>query len=399
MTRINPVSLILISSMGPYIIKSLGIRLEHILIYFVFIWVILNNYKININSFIIFILLIIASIIPLIGEFISNNNTSNYAQIIAGSDNYILFASVFFISATYFNKNKDPDLFFQIVILNLNLLVLNTIIALISTTGLISEILFFFHSTTIENLDIGVESVSALSAKMNRFSGIFDQPLEAGLSYSIGMLSSIYIYKIKKITTYKFIIYIIMLNLGGVLTVSKVFIYGGLPLSIIYYCIINKSTISLIFLSLPVIVLTKIVLLMSGGSDFFERLLDFNNLIDNIIYGRYDVDSNIIINFEENFKNNLIFGLGYTGRSIYDSGYFQYFIQGGILQLALQVFLLIYLTLMSRLKSPYFFLLIIFINFQQFMTLLGGPTILSNRSSVYLGIMYACITNFNFKKI
>jgi hypothetical protein len=96
---------------------------------------ILKNYKINIDSFKIFILLIIAIIIPLFGEFVSNNNTSNYAQIIAGSDNYILFASVFYIAATYFNKYEDPDIFFKIIILNLNLLVLNSIIALISTTG------------------------------------------------------------------------------------------------------------------------------------------------------------------------------------------------------------------------------------------------------------------------
>ncbi len=33
------------------------------------------------------------------------------------------------------------------------------------------------------------------------------------------------------------------------------------------------------------------------------------------------------------------------------------------------------------------------------MTLFGGPTILSNRSSVFLEIVYASIANFNFKKI
>ena len=276
---------------------------------------------------------------------------------------------------------------------------LNSIIALISTTGLISGVLSFFHSTTLENLELSVESVSALSAKMNRYSGLFDQPLEAGFSYSIGILSSIYIYKIKKITFAKFMIYIIMLNLGGVLTVSKVYVYGGLPLSLIYYFLINKSIISIIFLSSPVIILSYISLHISGGSDFFGRLLDFNSVFDNIVYGRYNSDSDLIYKFEEIFRNNFIFGIGYTGRSIYDSGYFQYFIQGGILQLGLQLFMLIYITLISRVKSPSFFLLIIFINIQQLMTLFGGPTILSNRSSVFLGIVYASIANFNFKKI
>ena len=43
--RINPLVIIMLVSMGPYIDKSIGIRLEHVVIYLLFIWFILNNPK------------------------------------------------------------------------------------------------------------------------------------------------------------------------------------------------------------------------------------------------------------------------------------------------------------------------------------------------------------------
>lgn len=396
--KFNIPFLILISSIGPYIFKGVGIRLEHIVIYSGFIFYIVKNYSLNIKSSKVFTIIILSLLIPIFAELF-NKNITNYKQLFAGIDNYLLFAAVYYIASIYIKKYKKFDFLKNLIIFNLNILGINSIIALLQAAGFLSDFLTFFHSTTLENLGTDVLPVSASSVNMMRFSGIFDQPLEAGFAYSLGLLSLIYISKFKVISNIKLLLYIILLLLGGVLCISKVFIYGGVFLSIIYFVIIQKLNYKLILFFLPAIGIAFMGLLISGGLEFYQRLLIFKDIFTNVIYARFEEGSNIITNGINSLVGvHFIIGNGFTGVSIYDSGYLQYIMQGGMVELALQFYIIMYLTLTSYVKSKDFFWFIFLINLLQLLTLLGGPTALANRSAIYLAMIYACITNSSFQK-
>jgi hypothetical protein len=386
---------ILIASMGPYVYKNFGIRTDHVIVYSIFLLFLIKNKKISLASLQIFILLIIGSILPLVGEYLMDFE-SNIFQILSGMDNHIIFAITFYITSTIFIKENSQDMFYKITLFYINILCINSLITLISSVVDISEYLNIFHNTTIENIDYGIESVSMASSKMNRFSGIFDQPLESGFAYSLGLISLIYIFKKMNLPSFQFYMYVLLLVMGGILSISKVFIYGGLLLAVIFYLILIKNLFLLIYISAPIIILSTLLLINSGGYDFFDRLLNVDNLFENLIFGRYDSESDILANSYLIFHNNLFFGIGYSGRSIFDSGFYQYFYQGGLLQILLQMFILFYFLKLALYVKKDLFLYIFIIFILQLLTLLGGPTILANRSPIFLAMAYGFFINYAF---
>ena len=70
-------------------------------------------------------------------------------------------------------------------------------------------------------------TVAANAATLGRVSGVFNQPAEAGLAYGIAGLAACYVWRERPGRLYLVLIPII---LGGLLSVSKVFIFGGLPM-------------------------------------------------------------------------------------------------------------------------------------------------------------------------
>lgn len=383
--------LVIFSSMGPYLYKEYGIRLEHVVIYSIFFIFILNNCILNKLSFKIFLLLILAAFIPLFPEFAFSANNSA-SQILAGMDNYIIFAITFYVASSFFNKSNNT-VFFDVSIFYITLLCINSLISFTSVLVDISDLLSFFHSTTLENIDLNVAPVAVSSSKMNRYTGIFDQPLESGFAYSLGLLLLIFIFKSYSIVKVKFYIYFVLLCIGGILSISKIFIFGGLFFSLIYFFSIAFNLGLTIFILSSVFISSYIALNYSGGFDFFLRLTDLDMFVSNIIFDRYDNNSNIIDEMFNIYNNNFIFGIGYTGRSIFDSGYFQYYYQGGLPQISLQFFLIFIFLYIANFKSKILFLLIFFITILQLLSLLGGPTILANRSPIFLAILYAFVCN------
>ncbi|MDG9675554.1 hypothetical protein [Micromonospora sp. DH14] len=67
------------------------------------------------------------------------------------------------------------------------------------------------------------------AATMGRYSGIFNQPAEAGVMYSIGIVAAAYLLRRRLIL---FATAGVTLTLGGLLTASKVFLLVGLPIAL-----------------------------------------------------------------------------------------------------------------------------------------------------------------------
>lgn len=76
-------------------------------------------------------------------------------------------------------------------------------------------------------------SVAALAAGNGRFTGIFDQPAEAGVAYGVALLCLIWLARHRGARTPVVVIAAGLLVAGGTFTFSKVFLLGAVPVSVI----------------------------------------------------------------------------------------------------------------------------------------------------------------------
>lgn len=74
-------------------------------------------------------------------------------------------------------------------------------------------------------------SVTANAAENGRYIGIFGQPAEAGIAFSLGLLLLIWLGRRHAWKPLPLMCAAVLLAAGGILTVSKIFLLGGIPLA------------------------------------------------------------------------------------------------------------------------------------------------------------------------
>src|SRR5690606_6260889 len=78
------------------------------------------------------------------------------------------------------------------------------------------------------------------AAQLGRYTGLFNQPLEAGLAYSIAGLCWIYAVAVtRKATVLKWVL-LVGVVIGGILTVSKIFVFGGV-MTMVMYALLSRA--------------------------------------------------------------------------------------------------------------------------------------------------------------
>ena len=76
--------------------------------------------------------------------------------------------------------------------------------------------------------------VAVLAAENGRFTGIFNQPAEAGIAYGIALFGLIYLVHVSKGYWTKLpVLCATCVCVGGVLTISKIFLIGALPIALV----------------------------------------------------------------------------------------------------------------------------------------------------------------------
>lgn len=344
--------LIVILAFGPYIVGP--IRIEHIYLYSLFIIsmfriAITKNKYFLIKPNFLFIILMILYIFWIITVTILQNNFNNIIQIVAELESYILPIIVIIVTTTFFKYDKsNVDIkickIFSTFILMLSI---NSVIAIISM--LVNDISFLqmFHTGNIHN---GSVSVAYKSFTMGRYTGIFNQPLESGVTYSLGLISWVYIYgnKKNKIIDY---INLMMLIIGGVLSVSKMFIIGGIPISILYYISTSNFEFKIKpfkILLIPIMILPCIFILNKwNGLNYFFRLFNlkyiYNEGIFNILTGGRFGSQNATLTskFKLILNESPVYGFGLASSNGFDNAYLQYLHQGGIIGLIIYLMLIL----------------------------------------------------------
>ncbi len=392
--------LLIISAFGPYAFGGSGIRVEHLVIYpmsIYFLFFFDKNYKLDKSIFGLIIIhvfiLISISLITIIGKY----PILNYYKLFADIENHLQPIATIFLVSFVFYKTNDEDkklLFFFVLKTLLFVMMINTFIAITTFFFDTWQFLKYFVGDSISDAS---DSIAGRVLKDNgRILGIFGQPFEAGISYSIALFSIYLLHENKQIVGFKLYFSILIIFIGGILTVSKIFF--PLTFVILFVLLFLNKKINykhffyfFIFLILFILTISK----YWNGFDYLLRLFyigDYANNDEGIVSlmsaGRFGSDDQLILKMFKNVLNESpFFGYGFgTLDGATDNGFYEYFSLGGILGLILYIivyFILFYFGIKYYKYSKigkFYFSFLIFIFFAD----MGCPAFTINRASILL---------------
>lgn len=408
----------IIASFGPYLTSN-GLRTEHFLIYSILPLAIITltlRKRTIISYFPLFTILLLFIFITLwtfLITFLGIKNYESFNKVIAHLENYVQPIAIILISGAFgnlYSQERVILIFRKACLFFISLLLLNTIISVSSIFFNISSWVRYFVCAPG---GIGV-TVWSRAVSMGRYSGIFNQPMESGLTYSLGLFSWIYFTQKSKNISIIHYLMLFGLLLGGILSVSKVFILIGFPLFFIYLIIEGrlKYILNWRFIVISVISIVGIITIfkMWKGFSYYSRLFNvsgksFSELIQLYTAGRFGTEhSGIRYYFAHVWGKSPFHGLGFAAITTFDNAYLEFFSQGGLIALFGYLFILavigfVGLSQYKRNKEGRF-VLILFI----FITVsgMGAPVVTINRFStlfwLFLILLFSIIFLGQFEK-
>lgn len=409
--------LLVIFSFGPYVSPNLGLRLEHILIYGLFLiyFSTLLLFKISISQNVFKVLLLwilivfwvaITSIWTITGDQGLYNIVAAFENVLQPVVLLLVMSVLIFRSNEVLAEKKILIIISRVAVVILSLNTLWIIIGL------------FFDLTHINLLFVAgrgseISTVAERAAQLGRYSGIINQPLESGMLYSLGLFLWTYLSSMKKKIAIKDIIILTLLIVGGFFSVSKVFIFGGVPLFLIYFVHDRRMYIFRNYkyaLFIPIAVGVNVF--FSQFWDGYGRLLRYGELIieeglfQTIFRTRYgNQDTGVVVSFIKTWNESPLYGFGFGRHTAYDNAFLEFFMYGGTVALVLYVFihvLLLYIgfnyyykTKSSEAK------LLLFLAIFVIIAGTGGPTIIANRFSTIFWVITCLLIgllNINSKR-
>lgn len=144
----------------------------------------------------------------------------------------------------------------------------NGVVSIIATRVDISPLMRPFWSTA----DGG--TVAELAAQLGRYSGIFNQPAEAGALYGLAGIAAIYAWKQRPALL---AVVLVLITVGGMISVSKVFVIGGLPFVLAYWVWTQRTRVAAVVFAIGIAILG---VMQSGlldswiGFNYLARLIN-----------------------------------------------------------------------------------------------------------------------------
>lgn len=220
------VATISVAAFGPYLAS--GVRTEQVAVYGTFALLLMSptwiRVRPSIHGWAVAGLWCILTAIATAGAVQPAANGTRYlpGSTFAGMDNVLLPLAVMATMWLLLSAGADRDRLLRPVCgITVWAMAVNAVLAVMSFAG---------HSP---NLDVfyngdNAESVSFRASTMGRFSGAVNQPAEAGLLYSIALLAAIFLYRQRAVLLS---VAATLLAIGGILTVSKIFLIIGAPVA------------------------------------------------------------------------------------------------------------------------------------------------------------------------
>lgn len=400
-------SLLILSAFGPYLSISLGIKTDNLITYsfgFLFLFYALINKNIEIKKSVLSLFIIWTGAFLFLMVRTMAGNIASISAVIAECKNFTQPIAIMSMFLFTFFKNKE---------INPKELLRKaswTLVILLSLNTIWTFIGFFIDQTMINQYFWrGEESVASRAMTMGRYSGIFNQPMEAGVAYSIGLLAWLYLAENRFMNIrLKSTLLLILMVSGGLLTVSKVFLFGGLIMFLagsLFVKPVRRRIIRLTFLIFIIGFPIYYYLLHTWeGINYLFRFFGNNSqqqgLLNLLTAGRYGGPNSQQSDFFSGiWKSSPIYGEGLGSQQVLDSGFFHFFANGGLIGLGFYLLILLILCYSIIKISFYtknssetkFFigitLLVIIASF-------GSPVLTLNRSSVILWLFIGLLLNY-----
>lgn len=237
-------------------------------------------------------------------------------------------------------------------------------------------------------------TVAENAAALGRVTGVFNQPAEAGLAYGVAGLAACYVWQERPRRLYLVLIPIII---GGLLSVSKVFILVGLPL-ILWHIWRARASHGRIAL-LTVGAATFLGIAQSGyatqwvGLDYLGRLLrpSDQGWLSFYTAGRIGDHATLATVVGEVIRLDPWFGLGAGGLRVpYDNGWVEAFVTAGTVGVVCYTLVLLLLWRTARaINDPARRRLLYGLTVLAVAGSMGVPALTANRAATLLWVLIA----------
>lgn len=253
------------------------------------------------------------------------------------------------------------------------------------------------------------QSVAYQAAQLGRFTGIFNQPFEAGMAYSIALLAWVFLHRVRSGPATLRWIALLPVTIGGLYSISKVFILVGVPLAFLYMAVgatkLRSRWLFLSFLSLAGGGALWVLWLMGwSGLPHLARFLSpqaAGTRIALFSAGRLGADGELPRSFGYVWEWSPLTGFG-TAPAPWplDSQYLQFWYYGGLVGLLALAVLsagvyvayrdMPFLEVAVRIQERQ--LMFLFVWALVALAAVGGPALTGNRISVMLWTLVGLLT-------
>lgn len=412
------IAIILVSIFGPYVFPSARVRTEQLAIYgCAAISCFLDPRALVSPRRSIRALFVLWGLIGITASLVTLSNATTglvWGQFFGGLDHFLSALAVMVVVNAYFWRLersratlRDEIGFFGRVLIFL--LSANTAVELCQLLfGLpFSQHLSVFwtghaynFSTYITQNAVGVNAVS-----MGRFTGVFNQPSEQGIAYGAGVILWLYSFSLghRRVVNY---LLLSGLLIGGVLGVSKIFLLGCIPLTILYigYSQVSRTRKSSMadFVGLAGAIFVCIAFGLRNETQSWSGFKEIANLTDyesqgilsTVTAGRFHSagEGAVAEMFRQVWEAHPITGGGFGYLEVSDNAYLHAYMVAGMVGLGVYLLLLcvlaspLWVVRVSRIERPRKLLygaLILFLVGSG----MGVPTLSVNRSATIMWIV------------
>jgi hypothetical protein len=247
---------------------------------------------------------------------------------------------------------------------------------------------------------LGDDAVWAQALSIGRFTGLFNQPLEAGIFFSVALFALLYLCKVRPKARVFNSVGLAAILLGGLLSLSKNFTLLGLALALAFAVSIRLMSMRAALFLCAAAAAGIVALILEFNPTYADSLInlfDEGGLLLALTAGRLgSADTEVAQLFAQLWgQGHWVFGRGLGSQLPLDNGYLEFFYQGGILSLGGYLMFLSALGLRAtrqwrRIEGKLALFLLLFIVGASF----GGPVVSANRASVALMLLLAaCIVS------
>jgi len=405
--KIRWLYLLLASAFGPYIFMSIGVRLEHIVLYSLLLFfTVTNSLHVKNNLFfglpLFFLLLLI--LIPFFGLPFYYENVISNGLIFSQIENYLQPFTIVIISFSILHKLSYEK------IENSFLVFLKVFIVLMSIHTLLSFCIFLFpklpfwrNFTGQAEIDVSYDltregfTASELARIGGRITGVFTQVFEAGYAYSLVLLSWAYLHsKYGNFLIFQNL-FLVLIIIGGLLVSSKIFLVFGLGLFFIFFNMKLRIFLLGVLGYFSIVIVTLIFNIETSTFlykplKFINRLLNVNsdNIFSVLTGNRFSSGSNVYLSTKEVLQTSPIIGKGYGSIAVSDFSLLEVLNLGGVLGVIVYLCLfLFFIFLLFFIKNwldwRFYFSIIVLTLFSS----LAAPTLTANRVSIFFWIIWS----------